>query len=337
MNKGFMSDNTAPADSRILNFLSSVNEGFEKSYGHDSWTDEAARLIREEFGEHAAFYPVLTGTGANVISLAAVLLPFQGVVCADSAHINVDECGAPERFLGSKLIALSSADGKITPEMIKPCLHSVGFEHHSQPRVISISQAAETGVVYTPDELENLSDFARENRMIVHIDGSRIAGAAAYLGCSLADAAKGADILSFGGTKNGMMMGEAVVVLNPDIGLNMKYHRKQGMQLFSKMRYISAQFIPYLKDKIWRENAEHANAMAVKLAEGFESAGFELAYPVNSNAVFVKLDDQTIDKLSKKFGFYVWDEQTLVCRFMCSFAIKKEDVDELIGVLHKID
>ncbi|PLX66094.1 MAG: threonine aldolase, partial [Denitrovibrio sp.] len=258
MNKAFMSDNTAPVDKRILEFLSGVNDGFEKPYGNDQWTEQAELLIKNEFGKDAQFFPVLTGTGANVISLASVLSPFQGVVCASSAHINVDECGAPERFLGSKLIGLETTDGKITPDIIKPTLHSIGFEHHSQPYVISVSQTAETGVVYSIAELNALSKFAKENGMIFHVDGSRISNAAAYLWCSLSDACTGADILSFGGTKNGMMMGEAVIIINPAIGPNLKYFRKQGMQLFSKMRYISAQFIPYLKESIWKENAEHA-------------------------------------------------------------------------------
>lgn len=333
MNKAFMSDNTSPVDSRILGFLSNVNDGFAKPYGNDEWTEQAEFLIKKEFGEQVRFFPVLTGTGANVISLASVLAPFQGVVCAESAHINVDECGAPERFLGSKLISVGTSDGKITPESIKPCLHSIGFEHHSQPYVISISQTAETGVVYSKDELLALSDFAKENGMLLYIDGSRISNAAAYLGCSLSEAASGADILSLGGTKNGMMMGEAVVIMNPEIAQNIKYYRKQGMQLFSKMRYISAQFIPYLRDNIWKENAEHANKMALKLSAGFTDAGYKLGYPVNSNGVFVYLDQATIDKLSKDFEFYVWDEETLLCRLMCSFATKERDVADLLDML----
>jgi len=330
MNEAFMSDNTSPVDSRILKFLEKANTGFSKPYGNDIWTEKAEELFRSEFGSDARIYPVLTGTGANVISLASVLSPFQAVVCCETAHINVDECGAPERFLGSKILSVPGKQGKITPEDILPLLHSVGFEHHSQPYVISVSQLSETGTVYQPEELSALSDFASEHGMLLHIDGSRLANAAAYMGCSLADAVNGADIVSFGGTKNGMMMGEAVIVLNPCIGLNMKYFRKQGMQLYSKMRYISAQFIPYLEDKIWLENASHANSMAAMLAEGFAEKGIRTAYPVNGNGVFALLDETIIKKLSDKFVFYVWNEDKCMVRFMCSYATGAEDVRALL-------
>lgn len=333
MNEAFMSDNTAGADKRILQAITEANGDFALSYGYDKWTEEATALIKKEFGADAQFYPVMTGTGANVIALSSVLSPFQGVVCAESAHINVDECGAPERFLGSKLLGVKTAQGKLTVDDIKPLMHSVGFEHHSQPYVISISQVTETGVAYTPDEISAISAFAKEKGMILHIDGSRLSNAAAYLACSLGEAVKGADIVSFGGTKNGMLMGEAVIVLNSRIAENIKYFRKQGMQLFSKMRYLSAQFIPYIKDGIWKENAEHANRMAKILSDGFAKAGFEFAYPVNSNGVFVYLTEDIIEKLSKDFGFYVWDEETNLCRFMCSFDTKETDVEALLKLL----
>jgi len=330
MNRAFMSDNTAPADIRILKMLEEVNVGFAKPYGNDPWTAKASELVKAEFGESAVFYPVLTGTGANVISLASVLSPFQAVVCADTAHINVDECGAPERFLGSKLINIKAHNGKLTPELIKPCLHSVGFEHHSQPYVISISQVSELGTAYTQAELSELSVFAKENNMILHIDGSRLANGAAFLGCSMGDAVRGADILSFGGTKNGMMMGEAVVFLNPELAENCKYFRKQGMQLYSKMRYVSAQFIPYLENKIWLENAAHANNMAKKLADGLEARGFKSAYPINSNGVFIKLPKAIIERILEKFEFYIWDEEKDMVRFMCSFSTQEKDVNDLL-------
>jgi threonine aldolase len=330
MNMAFLSDNTAPVDIRILNAVSEANAGFEKSYGNDRYTAEAAELAKIQFGERAEFYPVLTGTGANVTALASVIMPFQSVVCAESAHINVDECGAPERFLGSKIIGLKTADGKITPDDIAPCLHSVGFEHHSQPRVISVSQTTETGLVYTRDELANLSGFARANSMLLHVDGSRLANAAVSLGCSLGEAAAGADIVSLGGTKNGMLMGEAVVVVNPEAGDYTRYVRKQAMQLFSKMRYISAQYIPYLRDGIWRENAAHANSMAKMLADGLSAKGFPAAYPVLGNGVFVCLDKAAAERIAEKFAFYIWDEACNMARFMCSFATESEDVENLL-------
>ncbi|ADD68921.1 Threonine aldolase [Denitrovibrio acetiphilus DSM 12809] len=333
MNEAFMSDNTAPVDFRILRVLEEANTGFEKPYGYDKWTNEAKLLIRSEFGADAEFYPVMNGTGANVISLASVLSPFQAVICAESAHINVDECGAPERFLGSKLISVRTELGKLAPEDITPLLHSEGFEHHVQPYVISISQVTETGLAYSPQEVSALSKFASEHNLLLHIDGSRLANAAVHLGCSMGEAVKGADLVSFGGTKNGMLMGEAVLLLNPEIGQNIKYYRKQGMQLFSKMRYLSAQFIPYLRDGIWRENAVQANSMAAKLASGFVKAGLKLAYPVNSNGVFVYLPDSLISKIERNFGFYVWDEETGLCRFMCSFATTEQDVNSLLNLV----
>jgi len=333
MNEAFMSDNTAPVDHRVLKAIGEANIGFAKPYGYDKYTIEAQDLVRKEFGDSAQFFPVLTGTGANVVSLASVLSPFQGVVCAESAHINVDECGAPERFLGSKLLSIKTEIGKLGVKSIEPVMHSVGFEHHSQPYVISISQVTETGVAYTPEEIAGISEFAKNNNMLLHVDGSRLANAAVHLGCSIGDAVKGADIISFGGTKNGMLMGEAVIVLNPDIAKNIKYYRKQGMQLFSKMRYLSAQFIPYLKDGVWKENAEQANGMAKMLADGFENHGFRFAYPINSNGIFVYLPEEVIKKLEKSFGFYVWDEETNLCRFMCSFATREEDVAALLSLL----
>jgi threonine aldolase len=333
MNEAFMSDNTAGADERILKAMTEANEGFALSYGYDEWTSEASQIIQMEFGEDAQFYPVLTGTGANVIALSSVLAPYQSVVCADTAHINVDECGAPERFLSSKLTGVRTKTGKLSVEDIEPLLHSVGFEHHTQPYVISISQVTETGVAYTQKEIAEISAFAKKNKMLLHIDGSRLANAAVHLKCSLADAVKGADIVSFGGTKNGMVMGEAVIVLNPAVAENMKYYRKQGMQLFSKMRFLSAQFIPYLRDGIWRENARHANDMALMLSDGFTKAGFKFGYPVNSNGVFVYLPQDVIDRLMTDFGFYVWNEETNLCRFMCSFATKEEDVKALLALI----
>lgn len=333
MKKTFISDNTAPADVRILKILEQANEGYESSYGYDIWTERAEELVKREFGRQAQFFPVLTGTGANVVSLASVLAPFQAVLCAETAHINVDECGAPERFLGSKIIGIPTADGKLRPADLKPYLDSIGFEHHSQPYVISVSQVTETGIAYSPDELADLSCAAQKYNMIMHIDGSRLANAAAYLGCSLAEAAAGADIISLGGTKNGMMLGEAVVVINPDIAQNLKYYRKQGMQLFSKMRYVSAQFVPYLEDKIWLENALKANSAAKKLEKGLREKGFSPAYPVNGNGVFVRLPGEAVKKAQEKFSFYVWDDAEEISRLMCSFCTSDSDIEEFLDCI----
>jgi len=333
MNKAFMSDNTAPVDVRIMQAVVDANNGFAKPYGYDDYTLEAEELIRKEFGDTAQFYPVLNGTGANVLSLANIMQPFHAVVCAETAHINVDECGAPERFLGSKLIDIKTEDGKLRPEDISSLLQFIGDEHHSQPYVISVAQSTEAGTVYSLEELAALSAFAKDNKMLFHIDGSRMANAAVFLGCSLGEMVKDADIISFGGTKNGMMLGDAIVILNPEIGAYMRGLRKQSMQHLSKMRYASAQYIPYLRDKIWRENALTANTMARKLAKGFEDAGFEFKYHVQGNALFVYLSKDMIQKLEDKIGFYVWDAVTGLCRFMCSFATTQEDVDELLSLI----
>jgi threonine aldolase len=331
MNSVFLSDNTAPADKRILDYMMKANDGFAKSYGNDRFTNEAEKLVKAEFGDDASFFPVLTGTGANVVSLSSMLMPFQSIICPETAHINVDECGAPERFLGSKIVSVPQYEGKISVKDILPTLDSIGFEHHAQPAVISISQVTEVGTAYSTDELKEISDFAKNNGLLLHIDGSRIANAAAYLGVSLREACLGADVLSFGGTKNGMMMGEAVIVLNKDISLNTKYIRKQSMQLFSKMRYLSAQFIPYLKDGIWLENAQHANKMAKMLADGLKEYGIDTFYPVNSNGVFPVMEAELVNKLEKEFGFYVWDKKFSVARFMCSFATQTEDIEAVLS------
>lgn len=333
MNISFLSDNTAPADMRILGAVHDSARGYELSYGYDSVTEEAERLIKREFGSHTLFFPVLTGTGANVISIASVLRPFEHVLCVETAHINADECGASERFAGSKLITVKSDDGKLTPQMLVPFLEGIGFEHHTQPKMVSISQTTETGTAYTPYELEALSEFTKSNNLILHVDGSRIANAAAHLGVSLAESVKGADIVSFGGTKNGMMIGEAVLFLNPALADGAKYVRKQYGQLFSKMRYISAQFIPYINDGIWLENAKKANHAARLLGGGFEEKGIRLKYPVQGNGVFALLDEKTINILSEHYKFYVWNPAEGLCRFMCPYTVTEDDIRRLLSLI----
>lgn len=330
MNNAFLSDNASPADERIVKAAADANTGFAMPYGNDPWTEETIRLLKVEFGEDIVCFPVMTGTGANIVSLASALRPHQSVLCPLTAHINVDECGAPERFTGSKLVPIPTPNGKLTPELIKPYLAGKGFEHHSQPGLISISQVTELGTVYCEHELKELSDFAKANDLIIHMDGSRISNAAAYLGISLKEAATGADILSFGGTKNGLMIGEVIVFLNPALSEYTKYFRKQYGQLTSKMRYITSQFIPYLKERIWHENALKSNKMASVLAEGLLLKGVKIAYPVNSNAVFAVLSEKQIEKLSENVGFYVWDERKGIVRFMCAYCTSAEDVQLLL-------
>ncbi|WP_303851168.1 low specificity L-threonine aldolase [Seleniivibrio woodruffii] len=329
----FLSDNTAPADHRIVQAVAEAGIGYAKSYGSDKWTDEADELFKREFGEHTLYFPVLTGTGANVISLASALSTYQSILCAETAHIACDECGAVERFTGSKLVPIKTPDGKLTPEMLKPCLAHIGFEHQSQPKVVSISQTTETGAAYSTEELKALSDFTKENNLILHIDGSRIANAAAGMSLSLNQVCEGADIVSFGGTKNGLMMGEAVLFLNPKLAESAKYVRKQYGQLFSKMRYVSAQFIPYLRESIWLENAHRANTVAGRLAEGFTDKGITIKYPVDGNAVFAHLSDEQIKRLSEKYLFYVWDKTENLCRFVCPYTADESDTERLLALL----
>src|SRR4030095_1825369 len=266
--RSFTSDNNSGVHPEILKALSAANDGHVVAYGDDPYTDRAVALFRKHFGKQVEVFFVFGGTGANVLGLKAATEPYHAVVCAETAHINVDECGAPEKFTGCKLLDVATSDGKITPEHVKPFLDHIGFEHHVQARVISISQSTEMGTVYTPRELKTLSSFAHKNSMLLHMDGARIANAAASLRTDLRKitADVGVDVLSCGGAKNGMMFGEAVVFFDPKLAVGFKYLRKQGTHLPSKMRFISAQFEAMLEKDLWRRNAEHSNRMAQVLA-----------------------------------------------------------------------
>lgn len=267
--RGFASDNNAGVHPEILKEIISANQGHVVGYGDDVYTRQAAQLFREHLGKDTAAWFVFTGTAANTLGLAGVTRSWNSVITAHTAHIQQDECGAPEKFTGCKVLTVDTPDGKLKPELLSRHLHGFGFEHHSQPGVISITQTSEMGTVYTVDEIKELADFAHGKGMLLHMDGARIANAAVYLGLPFrkftTDA--GVDLLSFGGTKNGMMYGEAVCFLKPGLSPDFKYIRKQGMQLASKMRYISAQYIAYFRDDLWKRNASHANAMAGILAE----------------------------------------------------------------------
>ncbi|MEN7548192.1 low specificity L-threonine aldolase [Rapidithrix thailandica] len=328
----FASDNYATVHPKVMKALQEANQGHAGAYGNDTYTTQAKKKFKELFGEQAEADFVYNGTGANVTGLATLLKSFEAVVCSEVAHINVDECGAPEKFTGSKLIGLPSQDGKIKIEQIQPLLHSVGFEHHAQARVISITQVTEFGTVYRPEEIKIITDFAHSHGMYVHMDGARLANAAASLGCSFKAFTTdvGVDLLSFGGTKNGLMFGEAVVFLNPELGKNYKYVRKQGMQLASKMRYISAQFLAYLEEDVWLKNARHANRLASLLEKEVRDAGVEITQKVEANALFVKLPKAIAEALQKDFFFYPWDEEEGVYRWMTSFDSTEEDVEQFI-------
>ncbi len=336
--RGFASDNNAGVHPLVWNALRSADRGHAVAYGGDAYTETAVRLFRERFGERAQAFFVFGGTGANVSALAAITRPFQAVVCAESAHINVDECGAPERFTGCKLIDLPTPDGKLRPEQVEPLLAQLGDQHHVQPRVISVSQATELGTVYTAGELKRLAGFAHERGMLLHLDGARLANAAAHLNVSLQEltADAGVDVLSFGGTKNGMMYGEAVVFFDPRLAEEFKFIRKQFAQLPTKMRFVAAQFTALLGEDLWRRTAEHANRMAQVLAEELRTIPqAHITQPVESNAVFTLLPRDAVARMRERYFFYVWNEQTSEVRLMCSFDTTDEDVSELAAVIRE--
>jgi threonine aldolase len=334
--RGFASDNNAGVHPRVWDALRSAGRGHAVAYGDDVYTETAVRLFRERFGERAEVFFVFGGTGANVSALAAVTRPFEAVVCAETAHVNVDECGAPERFTGCKLVDLPAPDGKLRVEQIEPLLARLGDQHHVQPRVVSVSQPTELGTVYTVEELTRLAAFAHERSMLLHVDGARLANAAAHLNVSLEEltAGAGVDVLSFGGTKNGMMYGEAVVFFDPALAEGFRFVRKQCAQLPSKMRFVAAQFTALLGEDLWRETAAHANRMAQLLASELRPIPqVRITQPVESNAVFAVLPRESIPRVQERFFFYVWNEQTSEVRLMCSFDTTEEDVRELAGVV----
>ena len=336
--RSFASDNNAGVHPVIMQAIAAANDGHVIAYGDDPFTARAVELFRQHLGRDAEVYFVFGGTGANVLGLKAGTESHQAIICAQTAHINVDECGAPEKFTGCKLLPIASADGKIRADQIKPLLHEVGFEHHVQPRVISVSQATEMGTVYTPRELKSLAKFAHEHDMLLHVDGARIANAAASLNLKLKDITRdaGVDILSFGGAKNGMMYGEAVVFFNKSLANNFKYTRKQGTHLPSKMRFISAQFAALLSNDLWRQNAEHANRMAQLLArELTKIPQITITQKVEANGVFAIVPKKYVALLQKKYFFYVWNEETSEVRFMTSFDTTEEDIAAFIALVRK--
>ncbi len=332
-NRSFASDNWSGVHPDVLAAIVEANVDHAPSYGYDSETARAVQLFKEHFGGDAEVFITFNGTGANVVGLQSLLRPFEAVICADSAHINVDECGAPERFLGSKLISVSTPDGKLTPELAEAAAGGVGDEHHVQPKVVSITQSTEVGTCYRIEEVEMLAAWAHRRGMWLHLDGARLSNAAAFLDVGLGafGSAAGVDVLSYGGTKNGAMGGEAVVSFLPEDLSALRYIRKQSMQLASKMRFISAQFTALLSDDLWKRNASHANEMARRLGEGVSAiAGVGLAYPVEANGVFVTLPPEVTEALQKRHPFYVWDEATGVVRWMASFDTSADDVDALV-------
>jgi len=336
--RSFASDNNAGVHPEVLRAIKAANDGHVIAYGDDYITSRAVKLFQKHFGSDIAVYFVFGGTGANVLGLKSITQSHQAVICAETAHVNVDECGAPEHYTGCKLIALPTTDGKLRVEQLKPLLHAFGNEHHVQPRVISISQATEMGTVYTRKELKSLSSFAHDNNMLLHVDGARLANAAVSLDASLKEitADVDVDVLSFGGTKNGMMYGEAVIFFDKKRATDFKYIRKQGMHLPSKMRYISAQFEALLSNNLWKRSATHANRMAHLLAiELAKIPKIKITQPVESNGVFAVLPPKYIPRLQKKYFFYVWNEEISEVRLMASFDTSEHDIEDFVRLVRK--
>lgn len=336
MNHSFASDNNSGVCSEVMQALADVNVGHEVGYGADPYTRKAIDKFKQMFGAETEVFFVFNGTGANVLGLSCMSDSYHSILCTEAAHINEDECGAPEKFLGTKLWDFFAPDAKLHPDMLQYTLANIGDEHRVQPRVISITQATEFGTLYTVDEIKSLSKFAHENDMYLHMDGARIANAAIAMDLDFKAFTKdaGVDVVSFGGTKNGMMYGEAVLFFNPTLAKYAPFYRKQSMQLASKMRYISAQFCAYLQDDVWKKNAAHANAMAQKLANKISGLpGAKLFHRVQANGVFVQLPTQVIAELKQKHFFYIFDEKNHVARFMCSFNTPEEEVDRLVNDL----
>jgi threonine aldolase len=329
--RSFASDNNAGVHPEVLQAIAAANQGHAVGYGDDPYTEAAIRKFKRHFGADIEVFIVFNGTAANCLSLKALTNTYHAVICAEAAHIYTDECGAPEKFTGCKLIPLPTRGGKLTVEAVRQAYHGIGDQHHVQPRVISITQATEVGTVYKPSEIKALARFAHEHDMFLHVDGARIANAAVSLGQSLRQASRdlGVDVLSFGGTKNGALGAEAVVFFDKALARDFLYLRKQGMQLASKMRFISAQFDALLTGDLWRKSAEHANRMARLLQKNLSPIpDVKVVYKVDANGVFVKIPRKAIARLQKRYFFYVWNEEQSVVRWMCSFDTTEHDIKQ---------
>jgi threonine aldolase len=334
--RGFASDNNAGVHPEILEEIRSVNKGHVIGYGDDPYTEEARDLFCQYLGADTETFFVFTGTAANVLGITAVTRSWNSVIAAFTAHVEQDECGAPEKFSGCKVLTVDTPDGKINPEMLRKHMHGFDFEHHSQPKVVSITQATEMGTVYSPQEISELADYAHKRDMLIHMDGARIANAAVYLDLPFKafTTEAGVDILSFGGTKNGMMFGEAVCFLRPGLSDNFKYIRKQGMQLASKMRFISAQYIAYFRKELWKKLAMHSNSMAQLLFSKVKDLeGIKITQPVQANGVFVILPDEIAKILQERYFFYPWDDNMSEYRWMTSWDTSEDDIEEFTDLL----
>ncbi|MEN8156618.1 MAG: low specificity L-threonine aldolase [Bacteroidota bacterium] len=337
--RGFASDNNSGVHPTVLEAMTAVNGGHVVAYGDDPYTERATARMKELFGGRCEVFFVFTGTAANVLGLSAVTQSHHAVITPETSHIHVDECGAPEKFTGCKLLTVNTPDGKLTVDMIRSQMQGIGFEHHVQPRVISITQSTEMGTLYSIEEIRAITSWAHDHQMVVHMDGARISNAAVSLDLSFYEMTGGAgvDLLSFGGTKNGMMYGEAVLFFDPELARDFKYRRKQGMQLSSKMRYMAAQFNAYLEDDLWKSNAMHANRMARLLYEAIRDIpGVNVTQKVESNGVFATIPREIISPLQQEYFFYVWDEERSEVRWMCSFDTMQEDIDGFSTLLRSL-
>ena len=332
--RSFASDNNSGVHPLVMEALSRANQDHALGYGDDRWTEEAVAKIKETFAPDCEPLFVFNGTGSNVVALQLMTRSFHSIFCAETAHIFVDECGSPVKMTGCQIRPLATPDGKVTPELMQPYLHGFGDQHHSQPRVLYISQSTELGTVYTSEELKRLTDFAHLNGMYVHMDGARIANACAALNKSLKELTVdcGVDVLSFGGTKNGLMMGECVIIFNKDLKREARFIRKQSAQLASKMRYLSCQFTAYLTDDLWRKNASHANAMAGKLYQALkEIPGITFTQQPDSNQLFLTMPRPVIDYMLESYFFYFWNEERNEIRLVTSFDTTEDDIKGFIN------
>jgi threonine aldolase len=333
--KSFASDNYSGIHPEILQAIVNANIDHAKGYEHCEYSNKAKQKFKEHFGDDIEVFFVLSGTAANVLSIHSATLPYNAVICADTAHINVNETAAPETF-GCKLITVPNHNGKIYPKEIEPSLACIGDEHFAQPKIISISQSTEYGTLYTPSEIKELADFAHKYDMYLHVDGARISNAAVALNASFKEMTTdaGVDILSFGGTKNGMMIGEAVVFLNKSLAKDFKYIRKNSMQLYSKMRFVAVQFEAFLSNDLWKRNAEHSNEMTTQLYEAIKDIpNIDITMPIETNMIFAKLPKQIIPTLQDAYPFYIWDETTYEVRLMTNFDTTEEDIADFSSLI----
>lgn len=335
----FASDNYAGVHPEVIAALAEVNGGHQVSYGEDRYTERLQEVMRGHFGSDAVTYPVFNGTGANVVSLMCLTDRWDAAITSETAHINVDECGAPEKLAGVKVLGVRTPDGKLTPELVDERAWGFGVEHHAQPAVVSVTQSTEVGTVYTPEEVRAVADHAHAKGLTVHVDGARLANAAASLGLPLRDFTTdaGVDVVSLGATKNGALGAEAVVVLNPDVARGPLYVRKLAAQLPSKMRFVSAQLLALYEGDLWLRSARHANRMARLLAEQASDVdGVRITQQVQANGVFAVMPRSAAELLRRRFRFYTWDESTGEVRWMCSFDTTPEDVAAFVRALREI-